>query len=302
MLSSSDKYQLIESTARKHQKGCPVQYFCQLAQVSRSGYYAWLKAAPTRRRREENDEHDYKIIEQIFQRHNKKSGWRTIKMIIANAYGVVMNHKRILRIMKTFHLITTIRRPNPYKKLAKATQAHKTVPNLLSRHFDQQEPQKILLTDITYLYYADGRKAYLSAVKDGATREILAHYVSTSLEMPIVHKTLERLNEALSGNLHPEVILHSDQGFHYTHPDFQLSLKDLHIKQSMSRKGNCLDNASMESFFGHMKDEVDIKSCQTFNDLKETIYNYIEYYNCHRYQWGLKKMTPIQYRDHLIVA
>ncbi|SFM36461.1 IS3 family transposase, partial [Pelosinus propionicus] len=101
---------------------------------------------------------------------------------------------------------------------------------------------------------------------------------------------------------HPEVILHSDQGFHYTHPDFQLSLKDLHIKQSMSRKGNCLDNASMESFFGHMKDEVDIKSCQTFNDLKETIYNYIEYYNCHRYQWGLKKMTPIQYRDHLIVA
>jgi putative transposase len=134
-------------------------------------------------------------------------------MIADNVYGVVMNHKRILRIMKTFHLTTKIRRSNPYKKLCKATQAHKTVPNLLNRQFDQQEPQKILLTDITYLYYADGRKAYLSAVKDGSTREILAHYVSTSLEMSIVHETLERLNEVLDGNLHPEVILHSDQGW-----------------------------------------------------------------------------------------
>lgn len=273
-----------------------------MAQVSRSGYYAWLKAAPSRRLREENDQHDYKIIDHIFQDHSKKSGWRTIKMTLTNDYGVVMNHKRILRIMQKYHLITIIRRANPYKRLAKATQAHKTAPNLLNRQFDQQEPQKVFLTDITYLHYADGRKAYLSVVKDGSTREILAHYLSTSLEMSIVHKTIERLKEVLDGNLHPEVILHSDQGFHYTHPDFQCSLKKLAIKQSMSRKGNCLDNASMESFFGHMKDEVDVKNCQTFTDLKNTIDNYIEYYNCHRYQWELKKMTPIQYRDHLIAV
>ena len=273
-----------------------------MAQVSRSGYYAWIKAAPHRQQREETDQHDYKIIEEIFRKHNQKSGWRTIKMNVENTYGVVMNHKRILRIMKTFHLRTTIRRPNPYRNLARATQAHKTVPNLLNRQFDQQEPQKILLTDITYLYYADGRKAYLSAVKDGSTREILAHYLSTSLEMSIVYKTLERLSEVLDGNYHPEVILYSDQGVHYTHPDFQLSLGNLDIKQSMSRKGNCLDNASMETFFGHMKDEIDIKNCQTFNDLRNVIDDYMEYYNCHRYQWGLKKMTPIQYRDHLIAV
>jgi putative transposase len=246
---------------RKHQKSCPVSYLCKIAQVSRSGFYAWLKATASRRQREENDRSDYKIIEEIFRKSNKKSGWRTIKMHAENNYGVVMNHKKILRIMRTFHLVTTVRRANPYRKLAKATQVHKTLPNLLERNFDQQEPQKVFLTDITYLYYVDGRKAYLSVIKDGSTREILAHYLSTSLEMDIVIKTLDRLQETLGGNIHPEAIIHSDQGFHYTHPDFQQRLKELSITQSMSRKGNCLDNASMESFFGHMKDEIHIKEC-----------------------------------------
>jgi putative transposase len=287
---------------RKHQKSCPVSYLCKIAQVSRSGFYAWLKATASRRQREENDRSDYKIIEEIFRKSNKKSGWRTIKMHAENNYGVVMNHKKILRIMRTFHLVTTVRRANPYRKLAKATQVHKTLPNLLERNFDQQEPQKVFLTDITYLYYVDGRKAYLSVIKDGSTREILAHYLSTSLEMDIVIKTLDRLQETLGGNIHPEAIIHSDQGFHYTHPDFQQRLKELSITQSMSRKGNCLDNASMESFFGHMKDEIHIKECQSFTELQYTLDEYIEYYNCYRYQWGLKKMTPNQYRGHLIAA
>lgn len=219
-----------------------------------------------------------------------------------NDYFVVMNHKKIRRLMRKYHLIARVRNANPYKKMSKATQEHRTCPNLLKRNFNQNEPGKVLLTDITYLYYANGQKAYLSCVKDGSTKEILAHYLSTSLEMDIVYKTLDRLKEASHNQFHPEAILHSDQGFHYTHPLFQAKVKNLGITQSMSRKGNCWDNAPMESFFGHFKDEVDYKDCNSLIELKQLVDSYIDEYNNHRYQWGLNKMTPVQYRGHLFAA
>jgi putative transposase len=277
-------------------------YLCEIAQVSRSGFYAWLKAAPSRYQREEHDRNDYKLIEEIFIATKRKGGWRTIKMNLEKEYAILMNHKKILRIMRKFQLVTVVRRKNPYRKIAKTTQSHKTLRNLLKRKFDHYEPQKVMVTDITYLYYAEGRKAYLSVIKDGSTREILAYHLSTSLEMDLVLKTLDRLQETLGGNIHPDAIIHSDQGFHYTHPEFQRVVKELLITQSMSRKGNCLDNASIESFFGHMKDEINIKECQSFTEVQNKIDEYIEYYNCQRYQWGLKKMTPNQYRDHLIAS
>lgn len=242
------------------------------------------------------------LIQAIFQQKKEKVEALQIKMIPENDYFVVMNHKKIRRLMRKYHLIAKVRNANPYKKMSKATQEHRTCPNLLKRDFNQYEPGKVLLTDITYLYYSNGQKAYLSCVKDGSTNEILAHYLSTSLEMDIVYKTLNRLKEASHNQFHSEAILHSDQGFHYTHPLFQAKVKNLGIIQSMSRKGNCWDNAPMESFFGHFKDEVDYKDCNSFIELKQLVDSYIEEYNNHRYQWGLNKMTPVQYRGHLIAA
>lgn len=96
------------------------------------------------------------------------------------------------------------------------------------------------------------------------------------------------------------MIIHSDQSWHYTHPLYISELKKLGITQSMSRKGNCLDNAPIESFFGHMKEEIDIKSCQNFEEVKELVENYICYYNNERYQWSLNKMTPAQRRRHFV--
>lgn len=119
----------------------------------------------------------------------------------------------------------------------------------------------------------------------------------------MVKKCLSRMSGKLS-----RTVLRRGKGSNpfslvdYTHPEFQCRVKELLIKQSMSRKGNCLDNASMESFFGHMKDEINIKECQSFTEVQNKIDEYIEYYNCQRYQWGLKKMTPNQYRDHLIAS
>jgi putative transposase len=108
--------------------------------------------------------------------------------------------------------------------------------------------------------------------------------------------TLERLPDVKAG------LLHSDQGVHYTNPQYIQRVEKLGLVQSMSRKGNCIDNAPMESFFGHFKDEVDFKDCKTFDELRSKIAEYIQYYNNERQQWNLKKMTPVEYRNHLLSA
>lgn len=279
-----------------------IQYFCAIAKVSRSGYYNWLNAEDARQKRERKDEADYETIKKVFDKHQGKVGALQIKMIIENTEHIVMNHKRIRRIMKKYNLVCKIRRINPYKQMAQATKEHQTCENKLERHFDHQEPQRVLLTDITYIYYAKGQKAYLSAIKDGATREILAYYLSTSLQMDLVYTTLDKLMAREDFISHPDCLIHSDQGVHYTHPEFQKKVRELGLDQSMSRRGNCWDNAPMESFFGHMKDGIDFKACASLADVEQAIEAYMEYYNNNRYQWSLKKMTPAQYRGHLIAA
>lgn len=135
-----------------------------------------------------------------------------------------------------------------------------------------------------------------------ATREIVAYELSTTLKMPLVYKTLEKLNIHLDGNLHSEAMIHSDQGIHYTHPEFQQRVKEMGFLQSMSRRGNCLDNAPMESFFGHFKDEVDYKQAESLAELHTMVMDYMDHYNHTRKQWTLKKMAPATYRSHLIAA
>ncbi|KKK34452.1 transposase [Mesobacillus campisalis] len=279
-----------------------VTYLCKMAGVSRSGYYTWIKADHKRAERLENDWKDYELIKEIFDYKKGRAGTLVIKMILENDKNVIMNHKKIRRIMRKFNLVTKIRQMNPYRKMAKANQEHKALPNILNREFGQDVPGKVYLTDITYVYYGSGRPAYLSCVKDVSTREIVAYHLSTNLKMDIVYHTLKKLGQSFKGMVHPGAILHSDQGFHYTHPEFQKRVKKMKLIQSMSRKGNCWDNAPMESFFGHFKDEVDYAECQTFNELKRIIGGYIEEYNNERYQWTLNKMTPAQYRSHLLAA
>ena len=269
--------------------------------MSRSGYYRWLSAEEKRQQRAHQDEQDYFLIKSHFDALQGKAGALVIKMRLEHLSGIIMNHKKIRRLMRNYHLVAKIRQANPYRKMARATQEHLTCPNVLNRHFDQGEPEKVFLTDITYLKYQN-QWAYLSCVKDGATKQILAHYVSLSLELPLVKQTLRRLVERLGGNIHPEAIFHSDQGMHYTHPQIRNLIRLAGFIQSMSRKGNCWDNASMESFFGHLKDELDTSWCNTVEELRACVAEYIHYYNAERYQWTLKQMTPDEYRSHLLAA
>lgn len=269
--------------------------------VSRSGYYNYfLKASISNRcNQDKKDLEIYKNVLTAFNFKNRKKGARQIKMTLQNFFGINYNLKRIRRIMKKYNIICPHRKANPYRRMMRATKEHKVLPNLLNREFKQNLPAKVLLTDITYLLYKGGQKAYLSTILDASTNEVLAYNISKSLQINIVTDTIDNLLNTTSF-LHKDVFIHSDQGSHYTSPIFQKKLKKEGIGQSMSRRGNCWDNAPQESFFGHLKDETKIKECETFEDLVKEIEDYIGYHNNYRAQWNLKKMTPVQYRNHLL--
>jgi transposase InsO family protein len=218
-------------------------------------------------------------------------------MHLASDYGVNMNSKKIQRIMKKYGLVTKVRKRNPYKDIMKETQEHRTFENILDRNFNQLIPSRVLCTDITYTYY-NGRKAYLSVVKDIATHEVVSWELSNNLSMKFVLDTIDNLKNI--PGLSNQTIIHSDQGFHYTNPEYIKKVESLNLVQSMSRKGTCIDNSPIESFFGHFKDDVDFKQAKTFLELKTLISNYMTHYNTKRYQWNLQKMTPVSYRDHLL--
>lgn len=279
-----------------------ISYLCDVSGVSRSGYYNYfsVKSQERRRQKDQKDEKMKEIILKAFHFKGHKKGARQIKMTLAGQFKVVYNLKRIRRIMKKYNIICPIRKANPYRRMMKATQEHRVVPNLLNRQFKQNVPGKVLLTDITYLFYSKGQKAYLSTIKDSSTNEILAYHISERITMDLATDTLEKLKKNKRFKKVKDALIHSDQGTHYTHPDFQKAVKKLGLRQSMSRRGNCWDNAPQESFFGHFKDEVTIKACKTLDELKHEIKQYMIYYNHYRYQWNLKKMTPVQYRDHLL--
>ncbi len=219
-------------------------------------------------------------------------------MKLTAQHGIDMNHKKIKRIMRQQGLITKVRRKNPYRAIMKKTNEHCTFENVVDRQFNQTVPRTVFCGDITYLYYGSGQKAYLQAIKDIATKEIVSWEFSNNLALSFVLKSLDNLRGI--GIRKNESIIHSDQGLHYTNPEYISKVKELNLVQSMSRKGSCIDNSPIESFFGHLKDEVEFKQAKTFNELKAILSEYINYYNEERCQWDIQKMTPVQYRDHLL--
>ncbi|WP_246483841.1 IS3 family transposase [Heyndrickxia vini] len=301
-LPPSQKYVLIHAVIEKYHLKHMVKYLCEIAGVSRSGYYNYfsIRSQEQRKQKDEKDEVVKEIILKAFNFKGRKKGARQIKMTLAGQFNVVYNLKRIRRIMKKYGILCPIRKANPYRRMMKATKEHRVVPNLLNREFKQGIPCKVLLTDITYLFYGNGKRAYLSTIKDGSTGELLAHHMSERMTIDLATDTLKKLEKNRNFKKSKDALIHSDQGVHYTHPVFQKAVKKLGLRQSMSRRGNCWDNAPQESFFGHLKDEASIKACTTFDEIRKEIKQYMIYYNHYRYQWNLKKMTPVQYRDHLL--
>lgn len=301
-LNAASIYSIIENIVSTLNYKNTIKYLCEAACVSRSGYYNYLKSSDRRKEKEEKDLALRDLIMKIFEHRGYKKGSRSIKMVLAHEFNITLNRKRIQRIMRKYDIKCPIRKANPYRSMMKATHEHTVVPNILNREFKQEVAGKVLLTDITYLSYGTSNRAYLSTIKDGSTNEILAYKLSKNITLDIAIGTIKNLVKNHKDLLSKDSFVHSDQGAHYTSPTFQKLLKKHNLRQSMSRRGNCWDNAPQESFFGHMKDEIDLRSCTNFEDLELLIHNYINYYNNYRYQWGLKKLAPVQYRNQLIAV
>lgn len=295
-LKSSDIFELIRITIRDNNLKNVVSYLCASAGVSRSGYYNYLSNESKRERREEIDIKVRDDILMAISFRGYKKGSRSIKMLLEDKFGICYNRKRIMRIMRKYNIVCPIRRKK-YKY--KVTKEHKVCKNYLQREFKQNVPGKVMLTDISYLQYGNAKTAYLSTILDASTNEILSFKVRENKKLDLVISTLNELKDNQFVHF-DDGMIHSDQGWHYTNPQFRIRAAEMGLQQSMSRRGNCWDNAPQESFFGHLKDEVDIKHCNTFDELHTLISDYIDYYNNDRYQWNLNKMTPIQYRNYLL--
>ncbi len=299
METEKNKFEIIHDVVKKENNLLNISMLCEIAGVSRSGYYRWVNAAKHREEQELKDRADFEIILKAYKHRGYNKGAKGIYMnLIHQEEPIVMNLKKIRRLMKKYNLICPIRAANPYRRMAKTLKTSNVADNIVNREFTKYGPRKILLTDITYVPY-NGVFCYLSTILDAFTKQILAYVLSETLEVDFVLETVNQLIEKHGIKLTTETIIHSDQGCHYTSCSFIQLLKDKNLRQSMSRKGNCWDNAPQESFFGHMKDEIDLSKCKEFSEVKSIIDDWMDYYNNERYQWQLAKLSPNEYYEYI---
>lgn len=233
--------------------------------------------------------------------HGYTKGARGIQMALLHFdESIIMNVKKIRRLMKKYGLVCPIRRANPYRIALRENMLEKTPPNVLDRRFREFGPRRVLLTDITYLFYKGGQVCYLSTIKDAYTKEILSYQLSQNLKEQFVLDTFRRLVLVHGKELTSDTMVHSDQGAHYRAKKFNEMMEDNEFIRSMSRKATCWDNAPQESFFGHMKDEIGnkIAKCRAFSQVTKVIIEYMNYYNNYRYQWDLAKLSPSEYYEY----
>ncbi len=299
MSNASHVFEIIHSVVSQPGTNLSVSAMCEIAGVSRGGYYAWVKRAPIREKSEERDKNDFDLILEAYNVRGYAKGAKSIYMtLLHRTPPVVMNLKKIRRLMAKYNLVCPVRKANPYRRMAKAMRTNHVADNLVQREFEEYGPRVIFLTDITYLPY-NGVFAYLSTILDAYTKQILSYVLSDSLEVDFVLETVTQLVDTHGVSLESAAVIHSDQGAQYTSHKFIDILRDKNLRQSMSRRGNCWDNAPMESFFGHMKDHIgdDLKNCREFNEVKALVDDYMDYYNNERYQWDLAKLAPNEYYE-----
>ena len=304
MDKSRAKYEIIHEIVSQEDNLQNVRELCSIAGVSRSGYYNWLATADKRAEKEAADRADFELILKAYKFRGYDKGIRGIHMRLLHMDPpVLMNLKKIKRLMNKYGLKCPIRKTNPYRRMARAMKTDAIADNLLKREFREHGPRSVLLTDITYIPCC-GVFFYLSVIMDAYTMQVLSYVLSESLEVDFVLETVKILINSHGASLDGETLIHSDQGCHYTSRKFRQIISDANLRQSMSRKGNCWDNAPQESFFGHMKDDImDKLSCaRSFVDVKVVIDDYMDYYNNDRCQWDLAKLTPNEFYEYCLTG
>lgn len=260
--------------------------------LSRSSYYSIL-SNDNYGMKDKQDEIDFQHIKKVMDYKGFKKGSRTIYMMLPGMCGVHFGRAKILRLMKKYGCVCTVRKERPELKTNRDNLKNNRKPNLLKRRFRLARPNEILLTDVSYLKYSTNKTEYFSCIKDAVTGKIVNHVTSSANNLSLATDTIACLDSA------ENTLFHSDQGILYFNNEFQNKLKELGYEQSMSRRGNCWDNSSQESYFGHMKDECDFSKCSTPEDVKKKVDEYVYYYNYERPQWSRNKMTPVDYEKYL---
>jgi transposase InsO family protein len=238
-------------------------------------------------------EHEKVEIKTIFHEHKGRYGYRRITDELRNREYTI-NHKTVQKLMKSMGLKCQIRkvRYRSYRGLV-----GRVAPNVLNRDFSADRPNRKWATDVTQISIKD-KKCYLSPILDMFNGEIVAYQISDRPDLKMVMKMLRRALRERKDTL--GLIIHSDQGWHYQHYKYRKMLADHNIIQSMSRKGNCLDNSMMENFFGLMKSELlYANDYQDMEEFKKDLIEYIDYYNKKRIKLRLKGKSPVQYRTLL---
>ncbi|WP_339166293.1 IS3 family transposase [Paenibacillus sp. FSL R5-0341] len=281
--SKQERFQIIEKVAGYGD----IQKLCDVFGVSRSGFYAYVK-----RKRFDRDAKAKKQVLQTYQRYEGKYGYRQLQLFLWQDQGIWMNHKKVLRLMQMLGIQSRIRRKR--RSSSSYTPAQRVAENLLKRDFSAEKPNHKWVTDITQ-YRVGERWIYLSAIKDLFNNEIVAYEIGERNDNELVLRTFSKAfakQKDVTG-----LVVHSDQGFQYTSHAYHDMLPKVGARISMSRRGNCYDNASMESFFSHLKTEgLYPYHIRTLSEAQSKIEKYIRFYNRKRPQRKLKKLTPVEYR------
>ena len=260
--------------------------------LSSSTYHFWKK------HENEENQKDLKLSEAIKcvqeQNHWAYGSKRMAKCLVSEGFAEKLNHKRVERVMGLFDLHAKIRRrryPKNYYLALKENPVEKP-KNILARNFSSEHPMQKLVTDITYLPTNEGW-VYMAAVMDLWNREIVSYKISRHMSLGLVKDVVSKLK-----GLNKDTLIHSDMGWTYTHRTYVEHLKCLGVKQSMSKKGNCWDNACMENFFGLMKSETikQVKRLLSVDEMKRLIDDYIHWYNNQRIQKKLGYLSPVDFR------
>lgn len=272
-------FQIVDELRHKH----PLCVLFHHAGLSKSGYYKW-------KNRQSCPSKDNELRGHILAIHSIHPYYGYRRMTIAlKREGFEVNHKRVYRLMRISGIQSVIRKKRRYF----GKSGSNVFSDLLGRNFNAFFPGSKLAADITYLPTTDGF-IYLSVLQDLCNNEIVAHAISSRNDLALVFATLDKLPAM------PGAVLHSDQGFQYTHKSYQERLGELRLRGSHSRKGNCLDNACVESFFSHLKTEAFAgEPVVSKNETIILVEKHIHFYNTERFQKRLGQLSPVEYREKL---
>ncbi len=261
---------------------------CAFLGVSRAAYYKWVKNLE----KPDPDAERLEQVQQVYEASHQTYGYRRLTIYLQDRQGLCINHKAVLRLMHKLGIRSVARKPNPYKKVEELGSYHR-YPNVLARDFSACAPNQKWVTDITYIRLLQGW-AFLSVIKDLFDGFIVGHVLHGRNDIALVTQTIQQAQE--NEKVTEGLILHSDQGAQYTSHAYYALTAQYNLTPSMSRRGNCWDNAPAENFFSHLKEEyLRHFPLPSFEQAKQLVTEYIYFYNYERIQLKTRQ-TPYETR------